>query len=270
MQYLKYRKFADVELFRFGYSPIGKPWFNVYCYILDNILIDTAQAHCAEKVSETFRDKNIEKILLTHFHEDHSGNVTQLAHEHQAAVFAHTFTKEKVKKGFGLYPYEKFLFGHVKPFAKEIHNFPTSIESSHHTLLPIYTPGHSDDHTVFLEPNKGWLFSGDLFVGIKIKFFRKGEKFWTQVDSFKKVLAYDFEVLFCGHHPRLKEGKQLLQAKLQYFEDFGGTARALHQRGLSVKEIIRAMKLREIHLMKILLSNDVSVRYMVEAAIGDL
>jgi glyoxylase-like metal-dependent hydrolase (beta-lactamase superfamily II) len=268
MQYLTHRKFADVALFKFGYAPIGKPWFNVYCFILDNVLIDTAQAHCEEKVRETFQHKNIEKILLTHFHEDHSGNVATLAHEHQAEVFAHPLTQEKVKQGFDLYLYERVLFGQITPYAKEIHDFPVIIETTHHVLLPIYTPGHSDDHTVFLEPDKGWLFSGDLFVGIKIRIFRKGEKFWQQVESFKKVLQYDFDVLFCAHHPRLKDGKQQMQAKLQYFEDFGGNVQSLHQKGFSVKEIIKAMKLRENHLIRILVSNDVSVRYMVEAALS--
>lgn len=267
MQYLRYRKFADVELFRFGYAPIGKPWFNVYCFILDNVLIDTAQAHCKEKVVTTFAHKRIDKILLTHFHEDHSGNVATLAHEHKAEVFAHLLTKEKVKQGFELYPYERVLFGHITPYTKPINDFPVIIETTHHKLLPIYTPGHSDDHTVFLEKDKGWLFSGDLFVGIKIRVFRKGEKFWPQVESFKKVLQYDFDVLFCAHHPRLKDGKQQMQAKLQYFEDFGGKAQQLYQKGLSVKEIIKTMHLRENHLIRILVSNDVSVRYMVEAAL---
>lgn len=269
MQYLKYKKFADVELFRFGYAPIGKPWFNVYCFVFDNVLIDTAQARCQEKVSATFQHKNIEKILLTHFHEDHSGNVATLAYQHQAAVYAHPLTKEKVKHGFDLYPYERVLFGHITPYKKEIHNFTPTIETSHHKLVPIHTPGHSDDHTVFLEPDKGWLFSGDLFVGIKIRIFRKGEKFWQQVESFKKILQYDFDVLFCGHHPRLKDGKQQMQAKLQYFEDFGGNVRSLHEQGLSIKEIIKAMNLRENHLIRILVSNDVSVKHMIEAAISN-
>ena len=267
MQYLKHRKHADVELFRFGYAPIGKPWFNVYCYVLDNILIDTAQAHCKDKIVETFQGKTINKILLTHWHEDHSGNVATLAQKHKAEVFAHPFTKEKLSKGFDILPYEKFLFGKIKPYKGQIHPFPTLIETTHHKLLPIYTPGHAEDHTVFLEQDKGWLFSGDLFVGVKIKIFRKGEKFWQQVDSFKKVLQYDFEVLFCGHHPRLKDGKQMLQAKLQYFEDFGGSVQSFHQQGLSAKEIIKVMRLRENHLMKLLLSNDVSVQHMIEAAI---
>lgn len=269
MQYLKHRKFANVDMYRFGYSPIGKPWLSVYCYLIDNVLIDTAQSNCQEKVVETFKNKTIEKILLTHWHEDHSGNTAKLAQQHNnAQVFAHSFTKDKLHKGFDILPYEKFLFGKTHPFKGQVAGFQDIIETPNHKLIPIFTPGHADDHTVFLEKEQGWLFSGDLYVGVKIKVFRKGEQFWEQVESFKKVLAYDFDVLFCGHHPRLKDGKLMLAQKLQYFEDFGGKALCFHQKGLSVKEIMEAMRLRENSLLKLLLSNDVSIAYMIEAAIN--
>ena len=268
MQYLKHRKFADVDMYRFGYSPIGKPWLSVYCYLIDNVLIDTAQSNCQKKVLETFQNKSIEKILLTHWHEDHSGNTAKLAKQHNAQVFAHSFTKEKLHKGFDILPYEKFLFGKTEPFKGQIADFQGIIETLNHKLIPIFTPGHADDHTVFLEKEQGWLFSGDLYVGVKIRIFRKDELFWPQVESFKKVLIYDFDVLFCGHHPRLKDGKLMLTQKLQYFEDFGGKAIHFYQQGLSVKEIMKAMRLRENSLLKLLLSNDVSIAYMIEAAIN--
>jgi glyoxylase-like metal-dependent hydrolase (beta-lactamase superfamily II) len=268
MQYLKHQKHADVDLFRFGYSPIGKPWLSVYCYLIDNVLIDTAQANCQEKVLKTFKNRNIDKILLTHWHEDHSGNLTQLVKQQNAEVFAHPLTKARIRDGFDILPYEKFLFGKITPFDGNISDFQEIIETPNHKLIPIYTPGHADDHSVFLEKEEGWLFSGDLYVGVKIRVFRKDEKFWPQVESFKKVLSYDFDVLFCGHHPRLKGGKKMLTQKLQYFEDFGGKALFFHQKGLNTKEIMKAMKIRENGLLKLLLSNDVSVEYMIDAAIN--
>lgn len=269
MQFLKHRKFHNVELFRFGYSPIGKPFMSVYCFLVDNVLIDTAQANCEEKVLDTFRNRKIDKILLTHWHEDHSGNTTSLANQHKAMVLAHEFTQQKIQEGFKILPYEKFLFGQIKPYQGEIKPFGDIIETEKHQLIPIHTPGHAIDHTVFLEKNEGWLFSGDLFVGIKIRVFRKNERFWQQVESFKKVLQYDFDVLFCGHHPRLKDGKSLLRAKLQYFEDFGGKVLDFHQKGMNTKQIIRGLGRRENHLMRLILSNDVSLAYMIEAVVDE-
>ena len=266
MQYLTLKTHQGVSTYRFGYSPVGKPYLSVYCYKLDDLLIDTAQRNCEKKVLNTFQDADINKILLTHWHEDHSGNAEALANFHKATVYAPNQCLNKLKDGFNVLPYERILFGEIRPLTQDILPFPKVIITENHRLIPVFTPGHSEDHTVFIEPNEGWLFAGDLFVGIEIRFFRKGEKFWPQVASFKRILEYDFEVIFCGHHPRFSGGKEWMQRKLQYFEDFGGNVKQLHKKGFSVKEIMREMKLKENTLLNLLLSNDVAIKYMVEAA----
>lgn len=253
-------------MYRFGYAPIGKPLLSVYCYLLDDVLIDTAQRNCEQKVLRTFEEETISKILLTHWHEDHSGNTQQLAAAHAATIFAPTQCLQKLTDGFNILPYERFLFGKIRPILNEIHPVSGRIITENHKLTPIFTPGHSKDHTVYLEEDSGWLFAGDLFVGVEINIFRKGEEFWPQVASFKKVLTYDFDIIFCGHHPRLSDGKEWLRRKLQYFEDFGGRVQDLHQRGLSVKQIIKKMNIKENLLVRLLTSNDVSLYYMVDAA----
>lgn len=266
MQYLTSKTHEGVGMYRFGYAPIGKPLLSVYCYLIDDVLIDTAQRNCKRKVLQTFESEQIDKILLTHWHEDHSGNTQKLAARHNAKVYAPVQRVQKLIKGFKVLPYERFLFGKIRPITEKINPLPETIITKKHILTPIFTPGHSTDHTVYLEEDKGWLFAGDLFVGVEIKFFRKGEEFWPQVASFKKVLNYDFDVIFCGHNPRLADGKEWLQRKLQYFEDFGGSVRELHEQGYSVKEIIKNMNIKENQLVRLLTSNDVSLYYMVEAA----
>lgn len=266
MQNLTFKTHQDVGMYRFGYSPIGKPILPVYCYLIDNLLIDTAQPNCERKVLETFRTKQLDQILLTHWHEDHSGNVQQLATTHKAQIYAPLQCIHKLKAGFDVLPYERFLFGKIRPVTEKIHSLPEIITTQNYKLMPIFTPGHADDHTVYLEQNEGWLFAGDLFVGVEINIFRKGEAFWPQVAALRQVLTYDFEVIFCGHHPRLTNGKEWIQRKLRYFEDFGGTVRDLHQQGNSVKQIMSRMNLTERKLIRLLTTNDVSLYYMVQAA----
>jgi glyoxylase-like metal-dependent hydrolase (beta-lactamase superfamily II) len=72
---------------------------------------------------------------------------------------------------------------------------------------------------VFLEKKQGWLFSGDLYLGERIKFFRADERFAEQIASLIKVLTLDFDTLFCAHNPCLKSGKQKIKNKLQFLED---------------------------------------------------
>jgi hypothetical protein len=59
----------------------------------------------------------------------------------------------------------------------------------------------------------------------------------------------------------------MLAQKLQYFEDFAGKAQHFQQKGMNTQEIMKAMRIRENSLLKLLLSNDVSVEYMIEAAL---
>jgi glyoxylase-like metal-dependent hydrolase (beta-lactamase superfamily II) len=239
----------------------------VCCFYIDALLIDTAQHNARKKVLKTFENKKIEQIALTHWHEDHIGNTADLYLQHQATVFAHPFTAQKLHSGFKVLPYEQFMFGKIKPYLIPTQPFPEKIITENFEFLPIYTPGHSEDHTVFLEPHQGWLFAGDLFVSTKIKYFRRGEDLGEQIESIKRVLQEDFDVIFCGHFPQFKNGKELFKKKLQYFEDFYGSVKYYHQQGYDSKAIMKAMKLKEIHWLKYATFFDVSVELMVQSVI---
>ena len=264
---LRKKIFEQVEIYKFGSAPIWKPLMMVCCFYVDKLLIDTAQYNARQKVLATFQNKKIDQIALTHWHEDHTGNAAGLYLQHQATVFAHPFTAEKLCTGFKVLPYEQYMFGRIKPYAVPTKPFPEKITTENFEFVPIHTPGHSSDHTVILEPNKGWLFSGDLFVSIKIKYFRRGEDLGEQIESIKKVLQYDFEVIFCGHFPQFKNGKELFQKKLQYFEDFYGKVKHYYLQGLESKQIMKALKIKEIHWLKYATCSDVSVELMVQSVI---
>ena len=252
---------------KFGGAAFGKPTMSVYCYYLDGLLIDTAQRHCEAEVKHTFAHQPIEQIALTHWHEDHSGNAQTLQELSNAPIYAHPITEQKIRNGFDILPYEKYFFGKIRPVLGEIRPMPALLETSHYQLTPIFTPGHSADHYVLLEKKRGWLFSGDLFVGVKIKVFRKAENIHQQIASIQRVLQEDFEIVFCGHSPQLQNGRALFKAKLQYFEDFVGNVLALHQKGHSVKEIMQHLTLKEAWWLRLFTFNDVSVEYLVTSAI---
>jgi len=269
MQTLRFSKHHDVEIYEFGYAPIGRPVMTVYCYFVDGLLIDTAQANAERKVEATFVKKDIHQMALTHWHEDHTGNTATLANMHRPKIYAHPFTRQKVEESFKVLPYEQFMFGKIKALKNYPlwEDFPDEIRTAHYRFTPIYTPGHSEDHHVLLEKEQGWLFAGDLYVGIKIKFFRRGEDIARQIASMQHLLAFDFDIIFCGHAPQFKNAKRLMTAKLQYFEDFYGQAAHWHKQGFAPKQIIAKMGLKEAYLVKLLTFNDVSLAYMVESVI---
>ena len=237
MHIVRKLRFGEVEAFELGFGPIGRPVMTVHFYYVDGILIDTGQSHLRKHIPLLLEGKECKTILLTHHHEDHSGNAAFISRIHGAKILGHPFMIEKMRDGYKILPYQHLIWGRAG--RTEVLPLPPLIETVHHTLLPIHTPGHSKDHTVFLEKERGWLFSGDLYIGEKIKFFRSDEKMKDQIESLKKVLTHDFEALFCCHRPCPKNGKRHLERKLAYLEDFYGNIRTLAQKGYDSREIIR-------------------------------
>ena len=161
-------------------------------------------------------------------------------------------------------PYQRYIWG--KSEDVKVKPLGPLIESSRFTFRPIHTPGHSEDHTVFLEEQNGWLFAGDLYLGERIKYFRSDEKIYDQIDSLKKMRNYDFDALFCAHNPSRDKGKLRLEQKLQFLEDIVGRVQLLKKQGLSDNAIIKRMDSKKDRWVKLMTLGDVSLANMLRSA----
>ena len=267
MRYLKTKDFGRVTAFELGWSPIGRPAMTVHFYIADGLCIDTGLHHMREAAVAAVNRLHIHRILLTHHHEDHSGNAARMKKLFNIPVFGHPMTMKKMKRPFKILPYQHYAWGSAQPL--QMDTLPATVQSEHIELQPLHTPGHSKDHTVFFEENEGWLFAGDLFIAEKIKYFRADEKMQDQIDSLRKASQLDFECLFCGHNPQLKKGKQKLRKKLQFLEDLRGAVMQLHDKGMHQNEIVKAIGLKENYLLKAFCMGNLSMINMVRAVLAD-
>ena len=264
MNVVKTDQFDSVQMIQLGYSPAGSPLMSVFMYVVDGLIIDTAQHHMAKVVMGLTAEQNLSRIVLTHHHEDHSGNAAMIARQHAIPVVAHPLAVEKLKLSFPILPYQRLVWGKAPAvFASPLADV---VETNHFTFTPVHTPGHSKDHIVLFEKQRGWLFSGDLYLGQRIKFFRSDEKIFDQIESLKKVLQLDFDALFCAHNPCPQNGKSKLKQKLQFLEDIAAQLQLLINKGMDKKAILKRMDPKTDKWIRLMTMGNVSFANMLQSA----
>jgi len=236
-----------------------------YFYVFDGFMVDTGQSHMQKEVLSIVEDHLIKQIALTHHHEDHSGNAAIISAVSRAGIFGHPLTKEKMSHPFPILPYQKYVWGKSEPVG--IIPFPDQLDTTLGPLIPIHTPGHSKDHSVLLLEERGILFSGDLYLADKIKFFRSDENIGDQIQSLKKILTCDFDMLLCSHFPKKKNGPHHIESKLAFLEDFYGKVIDCRQQGLDPKIIFRQLRLKEDYFTKYFCFGNVSMLNGVRSVI---
>ena len=248
-----------------GYAPLGKPLMSVICYYVDGLLIDTGAHNANRSFQKMTNHLSIDQVTLTHYHEDHSGNARYIQNTRNVPIYGHPLTVEKMAHGFTLKPYEHYMWGAAKPVRLE--PIPACIETNQYIFEYYHTPGHAEDHLVYLEKNNGWLFSGDMFLATRIKYFRKDECLATLIDSLKRIEQLDFDTVFCGHNPQLKNGKAMIRKKLKYLQSFRDSIYSLLEKGMTTQEVCTELCHKEDRFTLYFTLGDVSFKNMVLSAI---
>jgi glyoxylase-like metal-dependent hydrolase (beta-lactamase superfamily II) len=258
--------FGPVQGIRIGYALMGKPLMTVICYQLDNILIDTGPANARRSLLALLDTRKLSDIYLTHYHEDHAGNAAYLQKHLDLDVRCSCLTASILAEKVRLRPYELYMWGglatvQAKPVADNFF-------SDQYQFKVISTPGHSLDHVVYLEEKEGWLFSGDMYLGSRIKYFRKDEDVLQTIASLKKIACLNFDKLFCGHNPQLKQPVRAIERKIDYLENILGEVRQCHLSGVPEKELIkRLLKNKEYWPARIVTLGDVSYKNLLLSAL---
>lgn len=211
----------------------------------------------------------LERVYLTHYHEDRAGNAAYLLSACGIPVYGHALTRTVLSKRVTLKPYELYMWGPLKSVAvKEIDDH---FDSENYRFEVIHTPGHSTDHVVYWEKTQGWLFSGDMYLGARIKYFRADEDLMQTVASLRKIASLDFDALLCGHNPQLNNPANQIRRKLAFFEGIIDSVSNLMASGAGDSEILaRLVGKREYWPAKIITLGDVSYKNLIKSAIHGL
>jgi glyoxylase-like metal-dependent hydrolase (beta-lactamase superfamily II) len=242
---IKINSFDEVTRFDLARSLPNRWRYWTTAYLVDRMMVDTGCAHTALELLAALEDKPVTLVVNTHTHEDHIGaNGDLQARRSDIKIFAHPLALPILADPRGkqpLQPYRKVFWGWPKPSYGSAVPDGAVIETEHHHFQVIYTPGHTPDHVSLYEPERGWLFTGDLFVGGKERALGAGYDIWQIIASLKRIKELPARRLFPASAQVRDNPKQELSSKITYLEELGGRVLDLQHRGWGMDAIVRAI-----------------------------
>lgn len=214
---------------------LGRPLHEVSAYTFADLLIDTGPPPTASRLVEWACGRGISRVILTHHHEDHVGGAAALQTELGLPVLAPASAVAILAEGLRMPPYRRAVWRTPKRFRAE--PLGPMIEGDGYRLQVVPTPGHAFTHVCLFDEERRWLFSGDLYVHERVRYLRKIENAWEHIDSLRRVIALEPELLICSHAGILEDARERLARKVRWWEELAGQARELQNQGLTVPAI---------------------------------
>jgi ribonuclease/clavin/mitogillin len=210
----------------------------VSAYVIDGVLIDTGFPAVADEVSGAVAALVPRGAIVTHWHEDHAGNVAALA-EAGLPIHMHARGEAALRSLEPIRLYRRLTWGRNRRLAVPLRDFDVS------PLQIIATPGHTEDHIAIWHPERRIVATGDLFIGVKVRVAHEDESPRNLLASLRTVMALEPRLLLDAHRGAVRNPLPLLGAKIDWLEELIGVITALAETGLSERDIQRRVLGRE-------------------------
>lgn len=200
---------GDVVRLRFQNVWSRAAGLDVSAYVVRGLLVDTAFRRVGGELAGALRQHPIRGAIVTHWHEDHAGNVAALARR-GVPLALRPRTESLLRERPALRAYRTITWG--RPDALRSPVVPLDVAP----LELIHTPGHSADHQVVWDPETRTIFSGDLWLGVRSSVMHASEDPYQLVESLGTVLALEPERMFDAHRGLVATPADALRAKVDF------------------------------------------------------
>ena len=212
--------------------------YEVSAYVMRGVLVDTGFPGVRAEFLDAVRALAPRGAVVTHWHEDHAGNVAALA-ARGVPLRMHAQCEATLRARPAIGPYRRMVWGQAPRLTAPILDFDPS------PLQMIATPGHTEDHLVVWDAERRIVAGGDLFLGVKVRVAHLHESPQVLVQSLRSVAALEPRLLLDAHRGAIPNATALLRAKIGWMDETIGVIETLAATGRGEREIQRRVLGRE-------------------------
>ena len=225
---------GDVQALRITSAGGRLAGVGVAVYVVDGVMIDTgffgARRHIIDAVSRL----GVRGVIVTHWHEDHAGNVETLARR-GIPIALRADTEAILRQQPEIELYRQLIWRRPPLLTSEIRPF------ANHGLEPLHTPGHSADHQVVWDPATRTLFSGDLWLGSRVRILHADEDPFAIARSLRHAAALSPDRMFDAHRGRVEQPVEALVRRAEWIEATIGEIERRISEGWSDRRITKSV-----------------------------
>ena len=228
---------GEVTFFRMARRLAGWPVYWTGAYLVDGLLVDCGPPATARAFVRALDGRRVDALMVTHHHEDHMGGAAALSAARGIEVQAHPAAVPLMEDGFVQEGYRRLAWGRPARVKARALGAELATRSLRFEVVP--TPGHSPDHVCLFERERGWLFTGDLFLAERLRYLRADEDLAALIASLDRVCALPATRVFCAHRGEVRGGRAALERKRDRLVALVARVHELREAGISEVEITR-------------------------------
>jgi hydroxyacylglutathione hydrolase len=169
--------------------------------VYDAVAIDPGSPKMRRSLAAHMRraKPRIAKVIATHAHEEHVGNLNWLSELSGAPVWLSEMTAQF------LTPFKKLpwvraaIIGQPPNLKQPYHVLGETVETESGYLQVLATPGHCDDHIALYDHREKLLLAGDAFMGSYFATPNPDVDSLKWLTSLERLMELDIEILVEGH-----------------------------------------------------------------------
>ncbi|MFX1562235.1 MAG: MBL fold metallo-hydrolase [Promethearchaeota archaeon] len=256
----------EIGCVKTGTGREGQVMMWVYAYQVGDLLFDAGCANAAEEIRNYASGSPIQRVVVSHTHEDHYGGCAVLADK--ATIFAISSAIREIREPPKLNIFFQSVWGQPKP-VEDVEQLPSTLSVGSKEFEVISLPGHYEDMIGLYEAERGWLFSADAVpLPSEKQISMSEENVPLMIATMEKILALDVKILFDGHRGPIREPEAHIRRRVDYLRALQNRVKKMFEEGKSISEIKNILAFKEPFYLP-WTEGRFSIEYLIKSLLGN-